>query len=423
MKRFFLMFVLAGFLFSGFSTGAPAQAAPAVKAPAKVKGKGKARAKAPAPTPTPIPKIAVSAKEAGITVEPYLQNPTPAGGVTIMWQTAQPAYGWVEFGESEKLGQKQDLVVDGLREANTVTHSVQLSGLKPGRKYYYRIGTLPIKSFAAYKVVFGDPTLSPLYPFKLPEPGKESATVCFFNDLHNKYPVFQALLGPYKKFSPDCVFLNGDCFSEPAGPEDVATALENYGSGIGAAGRPFYYVRGNHDARGAYARQLKPYFANPGGEYYYTATIGPVFFIVLDCGEDKVDSNAEYAGLVDFSGYRKAQAEWLGTVLKSEDFKNAKYRVLVNHIPLYVPGGSKAALADWEPVLKGAPIDLAISAHTHKWKIVKKDEAGNPYPLVIGGGPTLEGSTLTVLQAGPAGIEATLYNDAGVKLDSIAVKK
>lgn len=60
--------------------------------------------------------------------QPYLQSPAP-DAMTVMWHTKNPAYGWVEYGETDKLGKKADLVIDGLRAANTTIHKVHLTDL------------------------------------------------------------------------------------------------------------------------------------------------------------------------------------------------------------------------------------------------------------------------------------------------------
>ena len=66
-----------------------------------------------------------------------------------------------------------------------------------------------------------------------------------------------------------------------------------------------------HETRGAYARNFSHYFAGPNGKFYYAFTYGPVRFIVLDCGEDKPDTDVEYSGLIDFDSYMLQQKDWL----------------------------------------------------------------------------------------------------------------
>ena len=60
---------------------------------------------------------------------------------------------------------------------------------------------------------------------------------------------------------------------------------------------------------------------------------GPVCFVVLDCGEDKPDSDVEYSGIVAFDQYRDKQKAWLEEALKNKEFINAPYKVAIVHMP------------------------------------------------------------------------------------------
>ncbi len=204
-----------------------------------------------------------------LVVPPYLQAVTPEGA-SILWRTASPAYGWVEYGTTPELGQRQDWVIDGLRNANTVHHRARLTGLVSGRTYSYRVCWRVIRSFGAYRVDFQEPTQhSETFRFTLPTPKRQTLKVSFLNDLHNRYETFAALAKLIEAFDPEAVFFNGDCFSDPGNEPAVIKALQVYNAGVGADRRPVHYVRGNHEMRDAYARPFKRHFDFPNGEYYY----------------------------------------------------------------------------------------------------------------------------------------------------------
>jgi len=334
---------------------------------------------------------------------PYLQNPT-RDGITVIWHTEKPAYGWVEYGKTEKLGKKADLVIDGLRNANTTTHKVSLKNLVSGTTYYYAVCYKPILEFGAYKVDFGDVVRSETFSFKTFPKDTSHISCVIFNDLHDdRGQVFKPLCDALSKDS-DYQFsiFNGDCFNDPKSRDDVLRCLEKYNKGVSAHSRPALYIRGNHEIRGAFARKLKPMFDFPGNEYYFAMTAGPVRFIFLDCGEDKPDSHWAYSGLNDFTGYREAQKEWLKKEIKTEEFQKAKYRVLVHHIPLMDRPGKSSPNESrklWSPTLDSAPIDLAVCGHTHNYQFVPVGERNNSHPILIGGGPGVEKGTVIVLSA------------------------
>ena len=401
--------------------------ASALPAPAASKSAAKPNAKTS--SKPAIAKPAVQAQAAaptttGLALQPYLQNPAP-DAMTVMWRTGVPSYGWVEYGETPALGKKQDWVVDGLRHANAVDGRARLTGLTPGKTYYYRVAFKNTKTFSAYHAALDEPHYSAIEQFQTLDPAAAQVICCFINDTHNNYPTFEKLAAQLPRLAPDAVLFNGDCFADTASEAVALKALSTYNRGTQATRRAPLYIRGNHETRGAYARQFKSLFDFPAGEFYFALTLGPVRFIMLDCGEDKADDHIEYSGLNDFTGYRQAQAAWLRQELKSEAFMQAKYHVLVHHIPLYGFEKNRFSSDLWLPILKGAPIDLAISAHTHHHRFVKTGAEGNPYPLVIGGGPAPFGgaiATLTVLTADPAALKIVQYDLNGNKLDELTIK-
>ena len=66
---------------------------------------------------------------------------------------------------------------------------------------------------------------------------------------------------------------------------------------------------------------------------YYAFRQGPVYCVVLDTGEDKPDSDIEYAGITQYDFYRTEQSEWLAGILESAEYKEAPFKIIVAHIP------------------------------------------------------------------------------------------
>lgn len=59
--------------------------------------------------------------------------------------------------------------------------------------------------------------------------------------------------------------------------------------------------------------------------------------VMLDCGEDKADSHPVYAGFTDYSAYRGEQRKWLEALVKSKEYKKARYHIVICHFPLAIP--------------------------------------------------------------------------------------
>jgi hypothetical protein len=215
----------------------------------------------------------------------------------------------------------------------------------------------------------------------------------------------------------DFSLFNGDCLADPEKESRVLTSLAAYNQGAQAASHPAFYLRGNHETRGAFARDLPGLLAWPGDKPYFAFNAGAVRFVVLDCGEDKADDHREYSGLVDFASFRQEETEWLKTELASPAFRRATWRVLVHHIPLYPTikesGNSKPCQELWADLLAKARIDLALNAHLHHVAFHAAHTVGNPYPLVIGGGNRLKEASLMLLEADSRHLKLRVLNAEG----------
>jgi predicted phosphodiesterase len=345
---------------------------------------------------------------------PYLQNAT-ATGMTIAWSTTKPCYSWVEYGDTDKLGKKAHTVIDGQVIANNTVNKIRLSELAQGGTVHYKVCSREILNFGAYKVKWGRTETSKIHTFKTIAKNAEKVTCAIFNDLHDRHPLFHSLAKQIEAVDYDFSIFNGDCYNDPSKEDGVIKSLNVFNRGIKSVAKPVIYLRGNHEIRGAYSRQWSNHFDTPGSKQYYAITRGPVRFIFLDCGEDKVDTHGASSGLYDFSGFRKEQAEWLKQELKSDACKKASFRVLVHHIPLFGLKEGRANLwKEWLPIVNNAGIDMSIHGHTHRAKIHQPNTAGkHDFPVIIGGGNKPEGATVTILEATTKELKVKMVNGLG----------
>lgn len=356
--------------------------------------------------------------------EPYLQNVDDAGA-TVMWLTNGKCHSWVEWGETNALGKKAQTIVDGQIEANNTLNKIRLSGLQPGQRYFYRICSREIIHYGPYKVEWGRLENSEIKSFETANPDGDTLKCIFFNDLHDNLPLFSKLAEHVDGVDYDLSIFNGDCFNDPASEEKVLRSLRVYNKGVDASSIPVVYLRGNHEIRGAYSRQWPGLVDNPGGKQYFALSRGPVRFIFLDCGEDKADRHWAYSGLNDFEGFHREQAEWLEREIVKPEFTQAKYRVLVHHIPIYGlnPDRFNPWKTLWGPILNRAGFDMSIHGHTHKAAIHPPYAAGDhDYPVIIGGGRKMEDGTVTILEVNKDGLSATILDTQGEKVGGYLVE-
>jgi len=170
-------------------------------------------------------------------------------------------------------------------------------------------------------------TVSKRYTFKGYR-GQADICALFCTDIHGEQK--QALanaqaLQQTAGTTPDFIIFGGDI------PNDGLHSRRSFTKGVlglaaklGGSERPVLYVRGNHETRGQWATELARYV----GSLYFTASYGPISFIVLDTGEDKPDKHPEYSGLADFNAYHMQQLAWLSGLEQN----NAKYYVAVCHM-------------------------------------------------------------------------------------------
>lgn len=341
--------------------------------------------------------------------------------MTIRWITNFNCYSWVEYGESaDNLPLKAHRVNDGLVDANDTIHHITLKNLQPGKTYYYRAVSKKIAEFITGKVKFGDTFQDKVYSFTTPKENKHisSASFLVFNDIHDRPESFDMLMkykGPGKK---DFVFLNGDMFNSVKTEDQIAQNLLIPLSNNFATETPFIYGRGNHEDRGPLARQLGNYFDGRENKFYYSFQYGPLYVIVLDSGEDKADSELVYGGINDFDDYRLAQRGWLLKEVQKKEFKDARFKVVFNHIPLYYTPhkdahGSANCRQNWGDILNKAGISLMISGHTHIHKIHQPAAGLNNYPIVIGGGPQDGRRTIIEVNVNQHQLNLKMTDDSG----------
>ena len=173
---------------------------------------------------------------------------------------------------------------------------------------------------------------------------------------------------------------------------------------------PCFFLRGNHETRGAAARALRDYLLLPDNRYYGALTLGAARVLLLDCGEDKPDDSKEYSGLVDFTAYIREQARWLETEISCKAFNDAVWRIAVIHIPpdWRTDGqagrfGEKRINSLLAPLLDRGRINVVISGHNHKPELIDPPrpdlKEGFKWPVFIGGAHPFEGSTVTRVEA------------------------
>jgi hypothetical protein len=325
----------------------------------------------------------------------------------------------VEYGAGEDLSQMAFRSEHGLIDADTTLHRVRLTGLRPGTPYRYRVVSKEIVKFEPYKVTYGTTVESGVHAFTTLDRSKERFSFIVLNDRHEKVKPLTKALGGVDWDGVDLVFLNGDMLNHIETEAQILRGVVDPCVRSFARRIPLVYVRGNHEARGSYARRLMDYFPAQTATYYYSFDHGPVHFIVLDSGEDKADTSNEYSGLVDFDRYRAVQARWLREDLRSEACRRARFRVALVHMPPFGGNnwhGEKEIRRQWAPLLDEGRIDLLLCAHTHDYARLAPEKGKHHFPIVIG-----DVDTVIRIDVAPSALSVRVSNDEQALVDESAI--
>ena len=337
-----------------------------------------------------------------ISLQPYLQNPAP-DGVTVMWRTTDPSYSWIEYGTDSTDLKVARTVEYGIVVSNITRHKVRIEGLVSNQKYYYRVCNRKVLSYEGYKKEYDRTEKTRFYTFSTLGPQGSDFTCIIFNDLHSNLPVFDLLCRQIKGIDPDFTVFNGDCFQDPSSEEHELDILSHYNRVMNVSSRPAVYMRGNHEIRGTYALGWPALVDWDNDKPYFAFSFGDTRFVFLDNGEDKNDGHVEYSNMNEFDEFRNKQTAWLINEVNKPVFRNAERRILIQHIPIYswtnsYDPGFIPCFDLWNPIYQKTPFDINITGHLHRFNFYPAGKAGNPFPLVVGGGNNEQSARVMILQ-------------------------
>lgn len=376
-------------------------------------------------TPLLAQEASPSTQREGFATPPYLQNLSPTS-VYVMFITDTEAYSWVEY-ESEESGEVQQSYMeeDGMYKAYIRLNKIFIPNLQEGKTYRYRVCSKPITLFEPYNLEYGEEVQTSWFTFTTPATDAKEVSCVVLNDMHDSPEAYGKLMGLVKDRSYEFVALNGDSFHYQTDEQQIINHLLLPCTSLFASEKPFIMIRGNHETRGKFRREFKNYFALPDNKYHFSFRQGPVYWVMLDTGEDKPDDHPVYAGIVDFDGLRERQAKWLEEVVKTKEYQEAAYRVVVMHIPPYHSGdwhGPTHCRELFSPIFEANKVDLVVSGHTHRYGVHPPD-GDHTYPIVIGGGSKEGTRTVMHIHADRNRLHLDMLREDGEKVGEYTVDR
>lgn len=235
----------------------------------------------------------------------------------------------------------------------------------------------------------------------------------------------------------DLLVLNGD-IPNHSGDVKNFNAICQIASGITHGRCPVVFARGNHDTRGIHAEDMPAYIPTMNGKTYYTFRVGCIWGLLLDCGEDKLDTHVEYGNTVCFHPFRLRQTEYIKEIIENAKCEYAAegviHKLVISHIPFThinePPFDIEQELySEWTRLMREhIKPDLLLYGHYHCVKIVQPgdtfDSHGQPCTAVIGSKPIFDkengngfiGCALTLRENGKTRVvfnddKGTVYRD------------
>jgi predicted phosphodiesterase len=325
---------------------------------------------------------------------PYLQA-VGENEVTLVWTTNKDAVSWVEIapaGDDSFYSEARPAVYQTQFGNRTVgyLHKVRIRNLTSNTEYRYRVFSKEIQTYEGKRVIYGKIAATDVFrkkPLRFKTLGRTQDKVHFSMvcDVHGHIDTLKALLQNVKYRETDLVFFNGDMVSTVESEKQFFEGFMQPAIDMFASEVPMFYVRGNHETRGKFSMDFPQYFPTTTGNLYYSFRQGSVFFIVLDGGEDKPDSDIEYSDLAQFDNYRTEQAQWLEKTVQSEDCKNAEYRIVINHIPPFGTDwhGAQDIKKKFLPILNNANISVMLCGHIHIYEYIEPKAGEHNFPIYI----------------------------------------
>ncbi len=278
--------------------------------------------------------LATTAGAQELTRGPFLQLGS-GDSMMVVWRTAAPSTGAVEYGPSAALGLRVE------SPGPSIEHAVALTGLSAGTEYHYRV--LTDGTVAADGLSFRT--------FLPPSPTGEFRVVVVGDTGTGNQAQLDVAAG-IRLSAPDVGIHTGD-FIYPRGGSDIEMDRKYFDIYAETLSRSVIYPTvGNHDLDDGgtvYFRSFHLPDGSPGGERYYSFEYGDALFLILDSNQGM--------------GVETAQYTWIEEQLAGSE---RLWKIVSLHHPLYAAWlaveSNRRAL---DPLFARYGVDLVFQAHAH----------------------------------------------------------
>lgn len=304
---------------------------------------------------------------------PWLTMPKP-DSMTVTWITRVKCAGGIQIREkgTEEWSETKWPVKYGQVDYSKDIHSFNLTGLKSGTEYEYRLVSNLDRYSTAYHMVICEGR--EIYSFKTVDPARKSFKVWMTSDPHGG---FRLNLDPNYEATgakdADFYFLLGDNVED--GMYTDIRYFTTFGylddiTRVWGTSKPTIFLRGNHDISGIDTYKYGDYFPQPDGKTYQAFRQGGVLFIALDTmwpAKEKIQNE-------QVNKYLAEQLEWMRELKKTDLWKTAEFRIVMGHLSPFPGEGTpyldKVFTDFLSDTSKDGRIHMFLSGHHHiYWRI------------------------------------------------------
>ena len=298
---------------------------------------------------------------------PYLSAPDQTS-VCVSWETAGRVPAFLEYKIKDSADTPTRICCSqahGILSSET-NHFVKLDNLKPDTVYQYQLYTLT--------PVTDTPQNAGITRFFKTAPRWEQDYSFFcVTDLHSNANYLTYAISSSPAQQSAFHLLLGDNLSHAAGREALFSGVIDPIVAVNQkndSDTPLVFVRGNHEQLGVFANEFFSVMRHPSGYTRYAFSYGKAFFIVLDSGDDKPDGPTR--PLFSNTQLLAEEKEFLAQVVKSEEYRNAAYRIAFIHIPPLTEQDVQYDLI--QPLVQAeTPLTVMFSGHWHDYIRVDKN--------------------------------------------------
>ncbi len=232
-------------------------------------------------------------------------------------------------------------------------------------------------------------------------PVPKTGEICIYqiSDAHQKPDLPQKSAMYYGK-KLHLLIINGDTFDYCNTEEDF-DYLYRLIADVTHGELPVVFAKGNHDNKGVVAEKLAEYTPVRDGKSYYTFRLGCIWGLVLDSGENCVDTSPEYGNTVCHHEFRQEETKYIKDVISRfvQEYaaEGIEYRMIVSHCAINnvrcKPFDIEVDIyQEWVNLINTyIRPDFMMSGHLHITTVCMPDDVldtlGLNCPVIIGANP------------------------------------